>query len=346
MRPERRQHGRACAGGRGRRSAPRAGSGPRRSARSAPGARSPRGARSRAGSGRARRRSARARASGRARAARAGSTRRPSRRRRPRSARRRPRRASVSRERSSGQSRRPAMRSTSIRFRSSGIERSPLRRPASTWASGIAGGDGRPRAGERRVRVAEDERRVGPLRLERRGDARLHRARVGRVQVEPVLRLRQVELLEEHLRELAVPVLAGVEDDLLDPALAQRDRERPRLHELRPVPDDGEDLHRGCGRRGRIGATLAAARALLPSRLPLRPFPRRPLVHRTSTMPGRASASSRWSARTRRSSPYSRPRADASYRSSGALTRRIRLDRRYAGRRPRAVSSVGRAGDS
>ena len=28
------------------------------------------------------------------------------------------------------------------------------------------------------------------------------------------------------------------------PALAQRDRERRRLDELRPVPDDGEDLHR------------------------------------------------------------------------------------------------------
>jgi hypothetical protein len=38
-------------------------------------------------------------------------------------------------------------------------------------------------------------------------------------------------------------VLAGVDDDLVDPAPAEGYRERPGLDELRPVPDDGEDLH-------------------------------------------------------------------------------------------------------
>jgi hypothetical protein len=40
-------------------------------------------------------------------------------------------------------------------------------------------------------------------------------------------------------------MLARVHDDLVDPGIAQRDRERGRLHELRPVADDGEDAHRG-----------------------------------------------------------------------------------------------------
>jgi len=59
----------------------------------------------------------------------------------------------------------------------------------------------------------------------------------------------EAELVEEHLRELAVVVLPGVDDDLLDPALAERDRGGPRLHELRPVPDDGDDFHWGYTKR-------------------------------------------------------------------------------------------------
>ena len=152
-------------------------------------------------------------------------------------------------------------RSTSIRLRSSGIERSPLRRPGLD----VGERDAAPRRRRARRRASSScRRRRAPspaAPLERGGDPRLHRARVGGVQVEPVLRLRQVELVEEDLRELAVLVLAGVQDDLLDPAVAQRDRERRRLHELRPVADDGEGPHRGRGRRGRIGATLAAARS-------------------------------------------------------------------------------------
>ena len=67
---------------------------------------------------------------------------------------------------------------------------------------------------------------------------------VGRAEVEPVRGLREPELLEEDLRELGVPMLAGVDDDFLDPRLAERHRERRRLDELRPVPYDGEDAHR------------------------------------------------------------------------------------------------------
>ena len=99
-------------------------------------------------------------------------------------------------------------------------------------------------AREGRVRVAVDERPVGPLALERGEDPRAHRLRVGGVEVEPVARLREPELLEEHLRQLAIPVLARVQHHLVEPRLAQRDGERPRLDELRAVADDGEDLHR------------------------------------------------------------------------------------------------------
>ena len=111
--------------------------------------------------------------------------RRPSRRRRRGSRPRRPRprriaaRALVGREAGSAES-----RSTSIRLRSSGIVRSPLRSPASTCATGTPAS--RPRApGERRVRVAVDEHRVG-----RCGTAiasaqrRLDRRDVGGAQVE------------------------------------------------------------------------------------------------------------------------------------------------------------------
>ena len=77
--------------------------------------------------------------------------------------------------------------------------------------------------------------------------------RVRRVQVEAVPRLREPELIEEHLRHDVVPVLARVEDDLLDSRLAERSRDRHRLDELWAVPHDGEDLH------GR--ATLLARRS-------------------------------------------------------------------------------------
>ena len=98
------------------------------------------------------------------------------------------------------------------------------------------------RSGERRVRVAVDEHPVGPLRLDHLADRRGHRHRVGGAQVEPVRRLREAELVEEDLRHLGVPVLPRVQHDLVDPRLAERHRERRRLDELGPVPDDGEDF--------------------------------------------------------------------------------------------------------
>ena len=52
----------------------------------------------------------------------------------------------------------------------------------------------------------------------------------------------EAELGEEDPRERVVVVLAGVHEDLLV-ALAQRPGHGGRLDELRPVADDGEDLH-------------------------------------------------------------------------------------------------------
>jgi hypothetical protein len=37
--------------------------------------------------------------------------------------------------------------------------------------------------------------------------------------------------------------LAGVQDDLVDPGVAEREREGCGFDELRPIPDNGEDLH-------------------------------------------------------------------------------------------------------
>jgi hypothetical protein len=56
-------------------------------------------------------------------------------------------------------------------------------------------------------------------------------------------RLRDPQLLEEDLRHLLVPVLSGVDDDLVDSSLPERGREGSRLDELGPVPDHGEDAH-------------------------------------------------------------------------------------------------------
>ena len=103
----------------------------------------------------------------------------------------------------------------------------------------LAGGV-RPR--QRRVRVAVDDHPVGPLSLDHLADRRGHRLRVGGAQVEPVGRLRDAQLVEEDLRHRGVPVLARVQDDLVDPRRAERHRERRRLDELGPVPDHGEDF--------------------------------------------------------------------------------------------------------
>ena len=112
---------------------------------------------------------------------------------------------------------------------------------------GNAGGGRRARAREGRARVAQDEHDVGTLGLHHPAERPRQRVDVGGAKVEPVRRLGQAELLEEDLRELVVPVLARVDDDLVDPRLPQRDGERRGLDELRPVADDGEEAHRGQG---------------------------------------------------------------------------------------------------
>jgi hypothetical protein len=62
-----------------------------------------------------------------------------------------------------------------------------------------------------------------------------------RASFQPVLRRFKAELVEEDLRKLLVVVLAGVQHDLLRTALLEREGERGRLDELRPVADDGKD---------------------------------------------------------------------------------------------------------
>ena len=103
----------------------------------------------------------------------------------------------------------------------------------------------RARAGARRASSSCRRRRARrrALRAERCRDPGLHRRDVAGARVQAVGGLCQAQLLEEHLRQLAVVVLPRVDDDLVDSALAQGDRQRPRLDELRAVADDGEHLH-------------------------------------------------------------------------------------------------------
>ena len=154
-------------------------------------------------------------------------------------------------------------RSTSIRLCSSGIDRSPLRRPASTCATGTPASRARTRTRERRVRVAEDEDGVRPRLRDRRRRAGAASRRRRPFAASSSIGSAEAELVEEHLRELGVVVLARVDDDLLDPRVAKRDRERRRLDELGPVADNGEDTHASQPRedRGRR-ATLVGPRAV------------------------------------------------------------------------------------
>ena len=122
---------------------------------------------------------------------------------------------------------------------------SPERMPASTWATGMPVACAARAPASVEFVSPKTSTQSGRSALDRASDPRPHRRDVARAQVEPVARLGEAELVEEDLRELAVVVLAGVDDDLLDPGVAERDRERRRLDELRPVADDGEHLHRG-----------------------------------------------------------------------------------------------------
>jgi hypothetical protein len=126
---------------------------------------------------------------------------------------------------------------------------------------------GRERAGERRVRVAVDED-CSRLLVERGAlDSREHARDLFRVAAgagfEPVRGRPEPELVEEDLRELRIVVLARVEHDFLDAALLERERQRSRLHELRPVPDDGKDFHGGAE------STRSVTRKIILSATPL-----------------------------------------------------------------------------
>ena len=151
--------------------------------------------------------------------------------------------SSVRRERSSGQKRSQARRSVSIRLCSSGIVEVAAAEPSLDVCERDRRIGCGARAGERRVRVAVDEDEVGRLGSDPLRDRRLHRVRVGGVEIEAVARLGEAELVEEDLGHRVEPVLAGVQHDLVDPGLAKGGRQRRRLDELRTVSDDGEDLH-------------------------------------------------------------------------------------------------------
>ena len=239
---------RAFADAPGRRRDPAAGRARLRSAQGAAGRRSPRGGRWRRHTHRRGRPGTAA-----ARSARTACSRRPSRRRRRRSGPVRLRRGGFAASVRPARTGAGARRSTSIRLRSSGIARSPLRSPASTCASGT------PAALAARAPASVEF--VSPYTSTQSGRSartissigRLHGGDVCGVEVEPVVGLAEAELLEEDLGQLAVPVLAGVGDDLLDSRFAQCDRERCALDELWSVADDGEDFHEGGGSRGNHG---------------------------------------------------------------------------------------------
>ena len=92
-------------------------------------------------------------------------------------------------------------------------------------------------------------------------------------------------------------MLTRVDDDLVDPRLAERDGERRRLDELRAVADDGEDAHRASvvplyggrltsnGRSGRIVAHIAGAYP--PRRAPAGRPERRTMGQRRTRRSGR-----------------------------------------------------------
>src|SRR5207245_498292 len=87
-------------------------------------------------------------------------------------------------------------------------------------------------------------------------------------------------LVEEDLRHLRIPMLAGVHDHLVDAGVAKREREWRGLDELRPVSDDGDDDHDRATIRGASGplAQLVEQGTLNPKvegSIPSRPIPSR-----------------------------------------------------------------------
>jgi hypothetical protein len=100
---------------------------------------------------------------------------------------------------------------------------------------------------EGRVGVAVDEHEVRPHllqdRLERMHDASDLVGVRARSDSQPPVGGRQVELPEEHVRQLVVVVLAAVDQELVV-ALAQPPRDGRGLHELRAVADQADYPHR------------------------------------------------------------------------------------------------------
>ena len=132
-------------------------------------------------------------------------------------------------------------------------------------------GDGDPVAGpaarQRRVGVAVDQDRVGLHVCDDPPQRSLDRRHVRGAEIERDVGLGEPELLVEHGRQRRVPVLARVHDDLVETRLAQRHRERRRLDELRPVPDDRQQPHR----RRLVRGVAAARHALSVARRDLGP---------------------------------------------------------------------------
>ena len=104
----------------------------------------------------------------------------------------------------------------------------------------------RQRAGERRVRVADNEHGIGLRRRQHRLEREQHAARLleaaATSDAKRMVRLWQRKLAEEGAGHRLVPVLAGVDEDVVVPASESRP-ERRELDQLRTGADDGDDAH-------------------------------------------------------------------------------------------------------
>ena len=108
------------------------------------------------------------------------------------------------------------------------------------WKPRVLGGTSSSESG---VGVTVNEDEIGSLLSQHVSDSCCHPIGIGGLEFQPVARLRQAELLEEHVREPAVVVLTRVNDDLVESHPLECNGERRRLHELRAISDDGDDLH-------------------------------------------------------------------------------------------------------
>ena len=124
------------------------------------------------------------------------------------------------------------------------VERAHARLDVRDRDARLGGGQ---RAGERRVRVAVDEHRVGPLVAQQRAERAEHARRLLGVRAAAERRARSpaagLRAPDEDRDELVVVVLAGVDEQLVVRG-AQRAGDGRGLDELRPVADDRDDLHR------------------------------------------------------------------------------------------------------